>query len=182
MITDERQKQLADLGYSVREHTTVQSGYVVYFQGEPIAGTLVMSRNDGWRLAELMSNQASVWSAVEAFLYPEWYKGSGYRGDLHYTPEVQEIEEFYQNYDSSNPLSADDLHWVAQALAKEQAKDVTTWAGQKQKALGVIRALGWSFKTRDFVAQDRAVYQSNLWRLQSEGLLERHSGDQWSVK
>jgi len=51
-LTDERLKYLVERGYSVREHTTPQTGYVVYFRGEPVPWTLASSRNAAWQLAD----------------------------------------------------------------------------------------------------------------------------------
>ena len=51
-LTDERHKYLVERGYSVREHTTPQTGYVVYLKDEPVPGTLSRSRNAAWQLAD----------------------------------------------------------------------------------------------------------------------------------
>lgn len=55
-LTDERFNYLVERGYSVRERTTPQTGYVVYFRGEPVPLTLAGSRNAAWQLADEDSN------------------------------------------------------------------------------------------------------------------------------
>lgn len=87
------------------------------------------------------SKTQKLWKEIEAFLYPDWYRGSGYRGDLHYTPEVREIQEFYQNYSGDSELSTEDFKFMEGYLRRSQKATDAEWAVERKSALESIREL-----------------------------------------
>ncbi len=121
------------------------------------------------------SEGGKLWKDVEDFLYPPWYKGSGYRGDIEYTVYVRLLEEFYQ---WPERMSEDDKESVPDALARVKAEDDRQWKERRQDALEIIRALPGGFRPSDV---SRHVYRSTLDRLVYEGVLELHGGSIYSL-
>ncbi len=127
---------------------------------------------DRRRIATDFSEGGKLWKEVEEFLYPPWYKGSGYRGDLEYTVYVRLLEEFYQ---WPERMSEDDKESVPDALARVKAETDKQWQQRRKDALETIRELPDPTRFRESDVR-RYVYRSTLDRLVFEGVLERHGG------
>jgi len=112
-----------------------------------------------------------IWREVESFLYPPWYKGSGYRGDITYTPDIRLLQEFYQ---WPERLTADDREGVPDAL--ERAKDAVekNWLELRRETLEAIRSLPET--ARFHVSDVQTLYGSTMARLLYEGVLLSHGG------
>lgn len=125
----------------------------------------------------LTLSERKLWKAVEEFLYPPWYKGSGYRGDLKYTVYVRLLQEFYQDPEG---MSEDNKESVPDALARVKAENDKEWKNRRQDALEVIRELP---DPTHFSESDvrRHVYRSTLDRLVYEGALKRRGGGFFSL-
>jgi hypothetical protein len=116
-----------------------------------------------------------LWKELEAFLYPSWYPGSGYRGDLKPGPDLFLIEDFYQKYDPREPIPDEiDPEFVAKSFARVKEETEQAWERKRRDVIsGIQEAFGSkAFEAKAYNTLGFGLASSDLPRLAEEDVLE----------
>jgi hypothetical protein len=128
------------------------------------------------RKTALKVNPLKLWMALEEFLYPSWYKGSGYRGDLEPGPDLFLIEDFYQKYAPDAPIPDDiDPEFVARSFSRVREKTERAWERKREDVVESLQDLfgSSSFTAKDYNSNHLGLASSDLPRLVEEGILSK---------
>ena len=115
-----------------------------------------------------------LWKELEDFLYPTWYQGAGYRGDLEPNPDLFLIQDFYQKYNPNVPDELDPER-VARSFARVREKTQQRWERKKRDVIERLQDLFGprAFTGKDYNSNHLGLASSDLPRLLEEGVLEK---------